>query len=233
VIDWGWLSDHLGAIAYRTGQHLYLTAIAVVVGLLISLVLGILAVRRRRLYTPVNITTSLLYTVPSLALFAAMVPIVGLNLLTAEIPLILYTLVILFRNVVAGLDAVPPDVLEAADGLAVTGRARLGRVELPLAIPLIVAGVRIATVSTIGLVTITATLGEAFGGLGFFIYEGANRFFPTEIYAGAVPVIALALALDRLFAWLGGRLTPWSRAADRPAPGTPDVKPPLAQWPAP
>jgi osmoprotectant transport system permease protein len=233
VIDWGWLSDHLGAIAYRTGQHLYLTAIAVVVGLLISLVLGILAVRRRRLYTPVNITTGLLFTIPSLAMFAALVPIVGLNLLTAEIPLVMYTLVILFRNVVAGFDAVPADVLEAADGLAVTGRARLGRVELPLATPLIVAGVRVATVSTIGLVTITATLGDAFGGLGFFIYEGARTVFPTEILAGAVPVIALALVLDRLFAWLGARLTPWSRAAARPTAETPMVRPPFAQWPAP
>jgi osmoprotectant transport system permease protein len=225
VIDWGWLYDHLGAIANRTGQHLYLTAIAVAVGLAISLVLGILAVRQRRLYTPVNTAASLLYTIPSLALFAAMVPVVGLNLLTAEIPLILYTLVILFRNVVAGFDAVPPDVLEAADGLAVTGRARLARIELPLATPLIVAGVRLATVSTIGLVTITALLGDAFGGLGFFIYEGARNIFPTEILAGAIPVIALALVLDRLFAWLGGRFTPWTRSR---GPGTPSAPRPAA-----
>lgn len=218
MVDWSWLSDHLPALAYRTGQHLFLTAIAVTVGLGISLALGVAAARRRQLYAPVAVVAGLLFTIPSLALFAALVPIVGLNLLTAEVPLVLYTLVILFRNVVAGFDAVPPDVHEAADGLAVAGLARLFRVDLPLATPLITAGVRVATVSTIGLVTITATLGDAFGGLGYFIYEGARRSFPTEIYAGAIPVILLALGLDRLIAWLGGRLTPWSREGEHAAP---------------
>ncbi len=218
MIDWGWLVDHLPALAYRTGQHLYLAAIAVVVGLAISFALGVAAVRIRGLYLPAAIATGLVYTIPSLALFAAMVPIIGLSLLTAEIPLVLYTLVILFRNVVAGFDAVPPDVDEAADGMGFDGRARLVRVELPLAVPLIVAGLRIATVSTIGLVTITATLGDAFGGLGFFIYEGARRSFPTEIYAGALPTILLALALDRLFVRLQARLTPWSRPRAKEAP---------------
>ena len=221
MLDWGWLADHLPALAYRTGQHLYLTAIAVAVGLVISLALGTAAARRRRLYAPIAVVAGLLFTIPSLALFAALVPIVGLNLLTAEIPLVLYTLVILFRNVVAGFDAVPADVHEAADAQAVVGLARLARVDLPLATPLIVAGIRVATVSTIGLVTITATLGDAFGGLGFFIFEGARRSFPTEIYAGAIPVIVLALALDRLFAWLGSRLTPWSRASTAQGPGAP------------
>jgi osmoprotectant transport system permease protein len=221
MLDWGWLADHLPALAYRTGQHLYLTSIAMAVGLAISLALGTAAARRRRLYSPIGIVAGLLFTIPSLALFAALVPIVGLNLLTAEIPLVLYTLVILFRNVVAGFDAVPADVHEAADAQAVVGLARLLRVDLPLATPLIVAGIRVATVSTIGLVTITATLGDAFGGLGFFIFEGARRSFPTEIYAGALPVILLALALDRLFAWLGDRLTPWSRASTAEATSAP------------
>ena len=211
MIDWGWLADHVPALLYRTGQHLYLAAIAIVVGMAISLVLGVVASRRRRLYPPFSLFAGLVYTIPSLALFAALVPIIGLSVLTAEIPLVLYTLVILFRNVVAGLDAVPPDVGEAADGMSYTGGARLARIELPLAVPLILAGLRVATVSTIGLVTITATLGDAFGGLGFFIFEGARRGFATEIYAGAIPTIALALLLDRLFVILGGRLTPWAR----------------------
>lgn len=209
MIDWGWLADHVPALIYRTGQHLYLTAIAVSIGLAISFALGVAAVRIRGLYLPSAVLTGLVYTIPSLALFAALVPIVGLSILTAEIPLVLYTLVILFRNVVAGFDAVPPDVEEAADGMGFDGRRRLLRVEIPLAIPLIVAGIRIASVSTIGLVTITATLGDAFGGLGFFIYEGARRSFATEIYAGAVPTILLALVLDRLFVALQHRLTPW------------------------
>lgn len=209
MIDWGWLADHVPALIYRTGQHLYLTAIAVSIGVAISFALGVAAVRIRGLYLPSAVLTGLVYTIPSLALFAALVPIVGLSILTAEIPLVLYTLVILFRNVVAGFDAVPPDVEEAADGMGFDGRRRLLRVEIPLAIPLIVAGIRIASVSTIGLVTITATLGDAFGGLGFFIYEGARRSFATEIYAGAVPTILLALVLDRLFVALQHRLTPW------------------------
>lgn len=211
MIDWAWLADHLPALVFRTGQHLYLAAIAVSVGLVISVALGLVAARRRRLYAPFSLATGLAYTIPSLALFAALVPIVGLSLLTAEVPLVLYTLVILFRNVVAGFDAVPPEVREAADAMSYTSTSRLLRVELPLAVPLIMAGIRVATVSTIGLVTITATLGDAFGGLGFFIYEGARRSFPTEIYAGAIPVILLALALDRLIVRAQARLTPWAR----------------------
>jgi osmoprotectant transport system permease protein len=218
LIDWAWLADHVPALLYRTGQHLYLAAIAVVVGLAISFALGVVAARRRRLYPPFALVAGLVYTIPSLALFAALVPIVGLSVLTAEIPLVLYTLVILFRNVVAGFDAVPAEVREAADAMSYASTSRLLRVELPLAVPLILAGVRVATVSTIGLVTITATLGDAFGGLGFFIFEGARRSFPTEIYAGAIPTILLALALDRLFVGLQARLTPWARRRPGGAP---------------
>jgi len=218
VIDWAWLADHVPALLYRTGQHLYLAGIAIVVGLAISFVLGLAASRRRRLYVPFSLGAGLVYTIPSLALFAALVPIVGLNMLTAEVPLVLYTLVILFRNVVAGFDAVPPEVREAADAMSYASRSRLLRVELPLAVPLIMAGLRVATVSTIGLVTITATLGDAFGGLGYFIFEGARRSFPTEIYAGAILTILLALGLDRLFVHLQGRLTPWERRRSDGAP---------------
>lgn len=213
MIDWAWLGDHVPALLFRTGQHLYLTAIAVSVGLAISFVLGLLATRRRRLYPPFALVTDLMYVIPSLAMFAALVPIVGLSVLTAEIPLVMYTLVILLRNVVAGFDAVTPDVREAAEAASYAGSARLLRVELPLAVPLIIAGIRVATVSTIGLVTITATLGDAFGGLGHFILEGAQRSFATEIYAGAIPTILLALALDRLFVRLQRRVTPWTRLA--------------------
>jgi osmoprotectant transport system permease protein len=213
MLDWGWLAEHLPALAFRTGQHLYLAAIAVIVGLAISLALGTVATRRRSLNLPFSAFAGLVYTIPSLALFSALVPIIGLGILTAEIPLVLYTLVILYRNVVAGFDAVPADVLEAADGMGYAGRARLWRVELPLAVPLILAGLRVATVSTIGLVTITAILGDALGGLGYFIFDGAGRSFPTEIYAGAVPTILLSLALDRLFVWLQRRLTPWQQTA--------------------
>jgi osmoprotectant transport system permease protein len=213
VIDWGWLADHGPALLYRTGQHLYLAAIAVVVGLAISLLLGIVASRRRRLILPFGIAADIVYTIPSLAMFVALGASLGLSVLTAEIPLVLYTLVILFRNVVAGFDAVPADVRDAADAMSYAGIARLLRVDLPLAVPLIVAGVRVAAVSTIGLVTISALLGDAFGGLGYFIFEGARRNFPTEIYAGAIPTIVLALVADRVFVRVQAALTPWARHA--------------------
>jgi osmoprotectant transport system permease protein len=207
VIDWAWIGDHLGAIAGRTGQHIELTAIALVVGFAISLGLALWSLRRPRARTLVIGLTGILFTIPSLALFAAFTSITGLSLLTAEIPLILYTLVIYVRNMLVGLDSVPADVLDAS---GFRPRERLLRVELPLAIPLIVSGLRLACVSTIGLVTITSTIGDAFGGLGFFIKE--RPFFATEVLVGAIGSIALALAADAAFARLQRRLTPWASA---------------------
>jgi osmoprotectant transport system permease protein len=219
MIDWGWVTDHLDKVAFRTLQHLYLAAIAVALGFAISFVLGVIAVRWRPFNLVATAIAGLVFTIPSLALFAALVPITGLSLWTAEVPLVLYTLVILLRNVVAGLQAAPPDVREAADGMGFRAIGRLWSVELPLAVPLMIAGLRIATVSTIGLVTITATLGDALGGLGFFIYEGMRRGFATEIYLGALPVILLALLADRLFVWLQGRVTPWAHLRGQSAEG--------------
>jgi osmoprotectant transport system permease protein len=220
-IDIAWMVDHVDELLARTIQHIYLTAIAVGVGFVISLGLAILAVRRRRTYGPILAFSSILYTIPSLALFAALISITGISLLTVEIPLVMYTLVIFVRNIATGLDNVPTDVLEAADGLGYTSRQRLWRVELPLAVPLIVAGLRLATVSTIGLVTVTSIMGDAFGGLGFFILEGYRRSFPTEILFGAVPSILLAIAFDLLFVRLQQRVTPWSNA---PGSGTSDAR---------
>jgi osmoprotectant transport system permease protein len=171
------------------------------------------SVRRRRTYPPLNAFSEILYTIPSLAVFAALVPITGLSLLTAEVPLVMYTLVIFLRNIVAGFDSVPTDVTEAAAGMGFTPSQQLWRVELPLAVPLIVAGLRIASVSTIGLVTITGIIGDKFGGLGFFIFEGYHRSFPTEIYAGAIPSILLAVVADLLLVRVQGRITPWARVA--------------------
>jgi len=210
MIDWGWIADHVGAIAGRLGQHIELTAIALVVGFAISLALSLWSLRRPRAKTLVIGISGILFTIPSLALFAAFTSITGLSLLTAEIPLVLYTLVIYVRNMLVGLEAVPADVLEAADASGFRPRERLLRIELPLAIPLIVSGLRLASVSTIGLVTITSTIGDAFGGLGFFIKE--RPFFLTEVLVGAVGSIALALAADAAFARLQRRLTPWAAA---------------------
>lgn len=211
MIDWEWIGGHLGAIAERTLQHLYLAAIAVVVGFAISFVLAVLSVRRRAVYGPVTAIAGTLYTIPSLAMFAALVPITGLTIVTAEVPLILYTLLIFVRNIVAGFDSVPVDVDEAADAMGYTSSQRLWRVELPLAAPLVIAGLRLASVSTIGLVTISGTIGDRFGGLGFFIFEGNRRGFPTEILAGAVPSIILAVVIDILLVRFQRRITPWAR----------------------
>ena len=219
MLDWGWIGDHLPQLASRAGQHLYLAAIALLVGFIISFAIGVAVTRWRAIYLPATVIAGVVFTIPSLALFAALVPITRLSVLTAEVPLVLYTLVILIRNVVAGFDAVPPDVREAADAMGFRRTTRLLRVELPLAVPLIIAGLRVASVSTIGLVTITAVLGEALGGLGFFIYEGMNRFFATEIYAGAIPTIVLALAADRFFVVLQRLVTPWAQRP-RPLEGT-------------
>jgi osmoprotectant transport system permease protein len=216
MLDWGWIGDHLGALASRTGQHLYLTVIALGVGFAISFAIGVVATRWRAIYPPAATVADIVFTIPSLALFAAFVPITGLSILTAEIPLVLYTLVILLRNVVAGFDAVPAEVREAADGMGFRRGARLWRVELPLAVPLIVAGLRVASVSTIGLVTITGVLGQSQGGLGRFIFDGIQVGFPTEIYLGAVSTIVLSLVADRFFVWLQRLVTPWS-SARRPA----------------
>jgi osmoprotectant transport system permease protein len=214
MLDFGWMADHLDELAWRSGQHIFLAAIAVGVGLVISFALAVLAVRRRATYGPILAATDILYTIPSLALFVVLVSITGISLLTVEIPLVLYTLVIFVRNIAAGFDSVPRDVLEAASGLGYTASQRLWRVEVPLAAPLILAGVRLATVSTIALVTVTSILGDNFGGLGFFILEGYRRSFPTELYFGALPSVGLALLADFVLGRVQSRLTPWRAAAE-------------------
>jgi osmoprotectant transport system permease protein len=210
VIDWAWVVDHLPAIAGRAAQHIEFALIALVIGFVVSFALAIAAVRARRLYPAIAGIAGVLFTIPSLALFSAFVPVIGLSLLTLEIPLVIYTLVIYVRNMVAGFDSVSPDVLEAADGMGYTRNRRLLSVELPLALPLIVAGVRLASVSTIGLVTISGILGQAFGGFGFFIFERPN--FATEILVGAVGSIVLAVLADVLFSRVQRWLTPWARS---------------------
>lgn len=212
MIDWAWMADHLDELAGRTVQHFVLAVIAVGLGFLLSLGLSILALRRRQLRKVLVTASGVIYTIPSLAMFAALVPLTGLTTVTAEIPLILYTLLIFMRNMLAGLDGVAPDVLEAADAMGYAGRQRLVRVELPLALPLIIGGVRLASVSTIGLVTVSGILGDRFGGLGFFIFEGNRHSFPTEVLFGAVPSIALAIAVDLVLVALQRRLTPWARS---------------------
>jgi osmoprotectant transport system permease protein len=212
-MDIDWMVSHLPDLASRILQHVVLASIALAIGFVISLGLAILAVRRRRTYGPIVVISDILYVIPSLAIFAALVSVTGISLLTVEIPLVMYTFLIYVRNIAAGFDSIPVDVLEAADGMGFTRWRRLRSIELPMAVPLIVAGLRLASVSTIGLVTITAVLGDTFGGLGHFILEGYARSFPTEIYYGAIPSILLAVVADIVFVRIQRRATPWSQAS--------------------
>jgi osmoprotectant transport system permease protein len=206
-----WIVDNLDQLARRTGEHLLVTVIAVVVGFAISFALALLVRRVPRLYGPVIGLAGTLYSIPSLALFALLIPVTGLSLLTAEIALVSYTLVILVRNIVTALEGVPPDVIEAATAMGYTRTQRLWRVELPIALPIIVAGLRIATVTTIGLVTVATLIGM--GGLGYLIVNvGIQRFFPTATLTGVVAVVALSAIVDGLLLLVQRRLTPWARA---------------------
>ena len=211
MIDWAWIGDHLDELASRIVQHFVLALLAVGIGFALSLGLSIVALRRPRLRAALVTASGVVYTIPSLALFAALVPVTGLSIVTALVPLVLYTLLIFMRNILAGLDRVAAEVLEAADGMGYSPGGRLARVELPLALPLVVGGVRLASVSTIGLVTVSGILGDRFGGLGFFIFEGYNHVFPTEILLGAVPTIFLAITVDLVLVAVQRRLTPWAR----------------------
>ncbi|MBA2557501.1 MAG: ABC transporter permease [Chloroflexi bacterium] len=206
---WDWIARNLDLIGDRLAQHLVLTGIALGVGFIISLVLSLAIYRWRRLYPPITGLAGTLYTIPSLALFALLVPFTGLSLLTAEIALVSYTLLIFIRNIVAGLDGVPAEIREAADGMGYTSWQRLWQVEMPLALPVIVAGARVATVTTIGLVTVAAFVGQ--GGLGQLILDGLRRFFATPLYTGALLSLALALLADLALLGIQRALTPWSR----------------------
>ena len=209
LIRWEWVIRNLGEIRDRTIEHVILTGLAVAIGFVLSFALSLLIRWRPRLYGPVTWSTGFLYTIPSLALFAFLVPVTGLSLLTAEIGLVSYTLLILTRNMVEGLRSVPADVRESAVAMGYTESQVLWHVELPLAAPLIVGGVRVATVTTIGLTTVTALIGQ--GGLGFFILEGIQRFFATPLLVGAVLSIALAIAADAGLLLIQDRIAPWGR----------------------
>ena len=219
MIDIAWALDHLDELAARTFQHVLLAGIAVAAGFAISLALAVWVVRRSRGRAVLLTASSVLYTVPSLALFAALVPVTGLSILTAEIPLILYTLVIFVRNILAGLDGVPDDVLEAADAMGYRSRERLLRVEMPLAVPLMITGIRLAAVTLIGLATVASILGSSFGGLGQLITEGLQTFFPTKYVLGAVLSVLLAFVVDFGLVRVERLVTPWARArAEQAAP---------------
>jgi osmoprotectant transport system permease protein len=210
---WGWVRDNWsGTLEPALVQHLELTAIAVGIGFAIALAAAIVAHRQGWFERPFGVFSALLYTIPSVALFQLLVPITGLTWTTAEIALVGYTLLILFRNILAGLRAAPPDVLEAARGMGLTQTQTLLRVELPLALPAIVTGLRIAVVTTVSLTTVAAVILP--DGLGYPILRALREdIFKTEIIAAGALAVGVALAADGLLVVVQRLLTPWARRA--------------------
>ncbi len=210
---WDWVGSHLDDIWAATQEHLVLTTSAVLMGMVLATGLIVVSLRSEKVYGVVTGVAGVLYSIPSLAAFAFLVPFLGLTLASALIPLTTYTLLILVRNGVTGIQGVDPAVVEAAQGMGHTPRSVLLRVQLPLAVPVIIAGIRVATVTTVGLVTVTALIG--YGGLGSLILSGIRRSiaFPTEIIVGTVGAVVLATVLDALLLLLQRVLTPWRRRA--------------------
>jgi osmoprotectant transport system permease protein len=206
-----WVSAHWDdTLQPALVQHIELTLIAVGCGFAISFVLALIGFRYRLLDAPLGVLSDFLYTIPSLALFQLLVPITGLTVTTVEIALVSYTLLILYRNTLEGLRGVPPDVLEAARGMGFTRAQTFVRVELPLAVPAITAGLRIATVSTISIATVAALVLPK--GLGHPIFVALRQdLFKTEILAAGGLAVGLALCADALLALAQRVLTPWSR----------------------
>jgi osmoprotectant transport system permease protein len=209
-LSWSYVRDNSDAILAATRQHVTLTLVSVALGLLLAVPLALLARRFQRLETPLLGLTGFIYTIPSLALFALLAPVTGLTGTTVVIGLTGYTLLVLVRNVLAGLAGVPPEVVEAARGMGVGPVRMFLRVQLPLALPTILAGVRVATVSTVALVTVGVVVSN--GGLGQLIFEGFNNnLYRAEILTASLLCVLLAGVADLLLLVLERLLTPWTR----------------------
>ena len=207
---WGWAKDHIDRYATPTVQHLELVVLSVAIGFAIAFALSLLAHRRPWLRPPLLAGTGVLYTIPSIAFFFLLLPITGRSRETAIIALSAYTLQIIYRNTMTGLANVPGSVKDAARGMGLTERQILWRVELPLATPEIVAGLRIATVSTVAIATLAVFAGG--GGLGTQIYGGGNIDFATSIIIAGGIAMLMALAFDALLLLTQRLTTPWRRA---------------------
>jgi osmoprotectant transport system permease protein len=206
---WDWVRDNWEPVLWpRLVEHIQLTAIAVSIGFVIAFVAALLAYRFRWFEQPFGVFAAIVYTIPSLALFQLLVPITGISVTTVEIALVSYTLLILFRNILSGLRSTPAEVLEAARGMGYTGTQALLRVQLPLALPATIAGIRIATVTTISLATVAAFVLP--DGLGQPILDGLRTFFKTKFIAAGALAVALAIAADGALVLAQRALTPWA-----------------------
>lgn len=211
LIRWNYISDQWDDIQAKLIDHVELVLISMALGIVFSAILAGLALRYRWTAGPVTTISALIYTIPSVALFGILVPYTGLSKLPAVIALTIYTFLTLVTAFIAGFRSVPRSVIDAAEGMGLSPRRRVLSVELPLALPYIMTGIRVATVTTVGLVTVAAIIGQ--GGLGDLILDGLRRTYWTPMVVGAVLSVALALVLD-LALWLLERaLTPWARRA--------------------
>ena len=204
-------SDYRPELTDATIQHLWITIVSVVVGLVIAVPLALLARRSSTVESIVVGGTTIIYTIPSLALFSLLLPFTGLSPTTVIIGLALYSLTILVRNVLAGLRAVPDEVVESARGMGYSNMRLLTRVELPLALPIIMAGLRVAAVSTVALATIGAIV--SYGGLGNLLLQAVGNQFKAQIFAASLLCVLLAVALDLVIVGAQRLLTPWTRHA--------------------
>ncbi|UUU35921.1 ABC transporter permease subunit [Streptomyces sp. CA-210063] len=209
LVRWQWIADHTAELAEYTGVHLRLGLLPVLFGLIIAVPLGVACHRWRWLYPPVLTVSNILYSIPSLALFMIFVRYTGLTEQTVMIPLTLYTLSVLVPNVVDGLASVPEPVRLAATAMGFGAVRRVVQVELPIAVPVVIAGVRVAAVSSISLVAVGQLIGQ--GGLGYYITRGLQLDFPTPIFTAIVLIMLLALTTDALLVLAQRLLTPWSR----------------------
>lgn len=210
VFCFDWAKEHIDRFGTPTVQHLELVVISVVIGFVVAFALALLAHRTRWLQSPLLAGTGILYTIPSIAFFFLLLPITGLGRTTAIIVLAAYTLQIIFRNTVLGLANVPTSAKDAARGIGLTDRQILWRVELPLAIPEIIAGMRVAVVSTVAIATLAVFIGA--GGLGTQIYGSGNLTFPTSIIIAGAIVMLMALLFDFLLVTVQRLTTPWRKA---------------------
>src|SRR5215218_3335111 len=209
-MNWGWLDRNLDTVLEALQEHVEIAVVALVLGAILAFPIGLIAYRWRFTYGPLLALTQILYTVPSLALFVLLINAVGLGQQPVIIGLTIYSLVILVRNLVEGLRAVPPDVSDAATAMGYRQTRRLFAVELPIALPAIVAGLRLACVSNISLVSVGALIGT--GGLGQLFIHGFQIDNPIEIWTGIVVTLVLAVVIDLLIVGGGRLLTPWTRA---------------------
>jgi osmoprotectant transport system permease protein len=203
-----WIVDNFDRYVDPFFQHVLLTVVAMAIGFAISFMLALVAYRKRWLINPVTQVTGVLYTIPSIAAFFLLLPITGRGFLTATIALVSYVLLIIFRNVLTGLDNVPPDIKDAGRGMGLTDRQLLWRVEVPLALPEIMAGLRIAATTTVGLATRAFFAGA--GGLGVQIF--ADITFKSNVVVAGVLAVLLAAILDGLILLAQRAVTPWTRA---------------------